>query len=801
MNSARKLMIGLVATVVMAVFAATVVATPVSSIATKSSTTPTAGQTFKAKTLTLAKPQVKRLAEVSQDVTAQSEVIAQSQTVSPMREAQDMQRDGGETIATATVIPSMPFTDTGTTEGKADDYQETCDGEQVTLPDVVYSYTPLQNELVDIVTCTSAYWTRLWVYRTNADTVVACNRLDASCNYPPRAALYEVPMDAGSTYYIVIDGDNLIAPGYGTYTMQCTAVTVVTATDSTFIHPAIADAGNGSLVLAYENKYKFSNDSTDNYLLWAGSADDGMTFPSAAAWNLKCTYPSVESWGDGTFFYGTIVPDSTVSSGGQTYLVEIDNVMASTNWSLLSWNWTQYGWKKTRMTAIAADDGLAAWQWGILSMVMSTTYGNGVTDGPFISYPSTEAGQAQISWYYLDHCATTDVDLDPVSQNAIAVYDYLDDSLATWSLFIRQEFMRVLPHPASNGYAYYAGDSLQHVRYPSVAVYDSNVVIVTEYWDENLGADRDITCWYGDISNLDAINQSVVVATTDSERVPKVAHVSGRTFVCTFYRADTLYQSVSYDAGATWRTPVIYGTGDDVIVPEYRAADIAEAAAKLAWEYRVAGSPDTTTFIHFSSNSVDPDTDGDGIPDAEDNCPSVSNPDQLDSDTDGYGDACDNCDFVANPGQEDSDGDGVGNVCDNCPSVANQNQLDSDADGLGDACDNCDFVANPGQEDGDGDGVGDVCDNCPTVPNPTQVDTDGNGVGDACDFTCGDINDDGKVNVGDAVFLISYIFRGGPPPPHMEAADVNNDNKTNVGDSVYLISYIFRGGPAPNCGK
>ncbi|MDO5656570.1 MAG: MopE-related protein, partial [Flavobacteriaceae bacterium] len=37
------------------------------------------------------------------------------------------------------------------------------------------------------------------------------------------------------------------------------------------------------------------------------------------------------------------------------------------------------------------------------------------------------------------------------------------------------------------------------------------------------------------------------------------------------------------------------------------------------------------------------DTDGDGIPDAEDNCQFVSNPDQADWDGDGIGDACDTC--------------------------------------------------------------------------------------------------------------------------------------------------------------
>jgi hypothetical protein len=96
--------------------------------------------------------------------------------------------------------------------------------------------------------------------------------------------------------------------------------------------------------------------------------------------------------------------------------------------------------------------------------------------------------------------------------------------------------------------------------------------------------------------------------------------------------------------------------------------------------------------------------------------------------------------------------------------------------------------------------VGDICDNCPEIYNPDQADSDSNGVGDVCEYICGDVNNDGDVNVADAVYMINNIFLGGPPPEHPDAFDVNGDGQNNVADPVYLINYIFNFGPAPICG-
>ena len=178
------------------------------------------------------------------------------------------------------------------------------------------------------------------------------------------------------------------------------------------------------------------------------------------------------------------------------------------------------------------------------------------------------------------------------------------------------------------------------------------------------------------------------------------------------------------------------------------------------------GNTDVATLTVVARETI-VDTDGDGIPDDTDNCPTVPNADgellifYADADGDGYGDpavferAC-----YAPSGY-------VSNNLDNCPAFASRDLTDTDNDGVGDACDPDDdndgvpdaqdcapldpalTVARRYYADFDGDKFGDpdrfvtACsppagyvtdntDNCPYADNPDQRDTDNDGVGDAC---------------------------------------------------------------------
>ncbi len=189
-----------------------------------------------------------------------------------------------------------------------------------------------------------------------------------------------------------------------------------------------------------------------------------------------------------------------------------------------------------------------------------------------------------------------------------------------------------------------------------------------------------------------------------------------------------------------------------------------------------------------------PDTDGDGVCDAVDNCDSDMNADQLDADSDNVGDVCDNCPNDINGSQLDTDGDDLGDVCDacpfdadndidgdgicgdvdNCPTTANNDQADADGDDVGDVCDIC--AGSDDALDGDSDGVPDGCDNCPTAANAGQEDGDGDGVGDVCDdcptevgqvgsacddnncFTTDDVLDETCVCVGTSVACSNWTL-------------------------------------------
>ena len=71
---------------------------------------------------------------------------------------------------------------------------------------------------------------------------------------------------------------------------------------------------------------------------------------------------------------------------------------------------------------------------------------------------------------------------------------------------------------------------------------------------------------------------------------------------------------------------------------------------------------------------------------------------------------------------------------------------------------------------------------------------------DALMYICGDIDGDGSdLNIADLVYLVDYMFNGGPEPPVIDAANVDGLNGIDIADLVYVVDYMFNDGPEPTC--
>ncbi len=128
--------------------------------------------------------------------------------------------DTGADACPATVITSVPFTDSSTTAGATDDFGGySCN--QGTGADVIYQYTPTTTGFHTISLCGSSFDTGLEVRIGDAcpgNTEVACN--DDYCSL---GSQLDATLIGGTTYYIIVDG---CCGGSGDYVLTISALTV-----------------------------------------------------------------------------------------------------------------------------------------------------------------------------------------------------------------------------------------------------------------------------------------------------------------------------------------------------------------------------------------------------------------------------------------------------------------------------------------------------------------------------------------------------------------------------------------------
>jgi len=64
-------------------------------------------------------------------------------------------------------------------------------------------------------------------------------------------------------------------------------------------------------------------------------------------------------------------------------------------------------------------------------------------------------------------------------------------------------------------------------------------------------------------------------------------------------------------------------------------------------------------------------------------------------------------------------------------------------------------------------------------------------------FIRGDSDGNGGLELTDAVFLLNFLFLGGPPPLCAAAANSNGEGAPGLTSAIYVLNFLFLGGPQP----
>ncbi len=339
------------------------------------------------------------------------------------------------------------------------------------------------------------------------------------------------------------------------------------------LHPALGRTNDGTLLSAYY-------DSDFENIIWTFSTDNGLSFNEGLFWEGGGDYPAIKLWDKETFF-GTFVTNYEDGNGGITYLFDTTDPPNFDTYRLRFWDWSSYGWHNMIAADIACDSSQNTYEWGISCYIISSSYSEGYTDGPTLIYSDKEdEGSGWISWHSFNGCKHCDINIDPLTHMAYAVFDWNDTTDGIWKILLRKKDFSDI----ETGYdEIFTISGKGNLTNPAVAVYNNQIVILAET-DEN--QNQDIICLHTDDGNPNNLIPSFVVGDIQDELYPDIITDFEGNFIATYVKSNNIFAVKSEDYGFTWshitRSPI--NNNLNAVVEEYKTSNLCEYGTMVMWE-------------------------------------------------------------------------------------------------------------------------------------------------------------------------------------------------------------------------
>lgn len=365
--------------------------------------------------------------------------------------------------------------------------------------------------------------------------------------------------------------------------------------------------GNPGLAIDDENTmavmYEYGASALEQDIYVATSIDGGQAWEGQVGIDVDGNiekYPAIDYAGvinGKRAFYGTFL--SEANDGGDTYLLEIPDILDTANWVLWSAPFSGNGFHDFSSCDIVADNKLIGQGTGYHFVAYIASFDNIPGYPNCIQVPLyliTSGDSFWIFWFYYNNSANVKVDLDKSKEYVYLTFECQNGTNQD-VILLSSEYQYVGRTEGDGGWGDGHGEGRKfQVRGPAnttnpvIAAEGGYVYLITQ---TDIAGNQDIVCYY---SQDNGGNYSMnVIANTSADEVYPAIYAYGKIAICTFMKNNSLYSAITQDGGITWAIqPTAINDIDGKITTQYHGADIygGRFGADAVWTDNRSGNND-----------------------------------------------------------------------------------------------------------------------------------------------------------------------------------------------------------------